>query len=139
MNSERNLQVTLPQKHDECSSCIFANRATEKAKTYYGDHLETLTIGCEHSGGEGSWQVSPGKWVKFESRIMTLTPTGPGLIPDGEEEHLSGMIPVCPHYPIPDIEQKYPDAPFIEVVQKDRWGRVSFYDLPTAVDEPTQI
>ena len=124
------MTVTLPQRHEECSSCPFAKRAVEIAEAQYGEKLVTLVVKCVPSGSAGPQQVGPGEWVEAEGRTMTLIPEGPGLLRSGESEFLSGSIPICPHYKVPGVEEKYPDAPAISVVHRDSMRRIYSYRLP---------
>ncbi len=106
MSAENRPSFTLPDLHPECKSCVFAKRAIQKAEVV--GFNEGGTVECRRSGGGGSQQVKPGKWVDFESRIMAIKPVI--SIPNEKYEGLSD-IPVCPHFGIKNLGKEYPHIP----------------------------
>lgn len=128
MDAERSPKIIAPDNYKECYSCVFTQRLTEIAKNRY-KNATYIVIKCEPNGAGGDRQINPGRWVEFKGMTITATPETVKPKTSEETEYLYGTIPVCSHYPILNIGQEYPDAPFVDVSSNDRWGRQNSYKL----------
>jgi len=128
MSAERTSEIVSPKVFPECVDCEFAQRAAEIGLRRF-THATTLTLECNLSGGGGSRQVEPGKFVEFKSRYISVKPDI--IISGNQEEHLEGSVPTCP-IDISDSPENYPKHPYMEQVVKDTFERVSRYKVPTS-------
>ena len=127
MSVERRPEIVFPKAFLECVDCKFAQRATEKGIIRF-PNATNLTLECNLSGGGGTKQVKPGKFVKFKTRHISVKPDKIG---DNQEERLEGYVPTCP-IDISDSPKEYPEHPYMEQVGKDFFGRGFRYKVPTS-------
>lgn len=114
------VQVNLPQAFPQCSSCEFAQRASQQAQEQF-PRAGTINLECEPSMGGGAKQNSQGVFIEYRSRNITAIPTN--TEPNVKSEHSTGHIPTCP-IDIDNAAEEYPNLPVLKRTYTDRFERV---------------
>ena len=72
--------------------------------------------------------VNPGKWVEHEGRYLRISPVLKKPLAGENNLRVRGLVYICPHYEIPNLETDRPDDPHITWLYEDTFGETRHFN-----------